>query len=79
MMDSLLRHVKEFWLIPKCNGKLLKGFKQWSDLDIICLLEKNYSGCHVHTGLEGSNIEGIKWIKVKVVEMERNDMGLKDI
>lgn len=29
-------------------------------------------------GLEESNVEGMKWIKVKVVEMEKNEMGLKD-
>lgn len=54
----------------------MKGFKQGSDLIIISLFEKNYSGCHVHTSLEGSNIEGMKWIKVKVVEMERNEVSL---
>lgn len=29
-------------------------------------------------GLEESNVEGMKWIKVKVVEMEKNEVGLKD-
>lgn len=78
-MNSLLRHAKEFLLILKCSGKLLKDFKQGSDLIIICLFEKNYSDCRVHTGLEGSAIEGMEWIKVKVVEMEKNDAGLKAI
>lgn len=49
-----------------------------SDLIIISLFEKNYSDYHVHTSLEGSNTIGMKWIKVKVVEMERN-VGLKAI
>lgn len=48
----------------------MKGFKQGRDLIIV--LEKNHTDCHVQTGLEGSNIESMKWIKAKVVDMERN-------
>lgn len=39
---------------------------------------KNHSVCCVQMGLEESNVEGMKWIKVKVVEMEKNEVGLKD-
>lgn len=48
----------------------MKGFKQGSDL--IIFFEKNHTDCHAQTGLEGSNIESMKWIKEKVVDMERN-------
>lgn len=46
----------------------MKGFKQGSDL--VIFFEKNHTDCHVQTGLAGSNIESMKWIKVKVVDME---------
>lgn len=53
MMNSLLRRVKEFGLIPKGSAKLLS---RKSDI-IVCLFELSPSGCPVQTGLGWSNTE----------------------
>lgn len=65
------------WTLPKGSGKTLKGFKQESDMIIFAYLKKSF-WLHVQTYLEGSNIEGMKWISVRVVEMEGGEMALKD-
>lgn len=55
----MLRNLYSFQKAMKSHWRILNWGVIW-----LCLpFWKNHCGCHVQTALEGSNIEGMKWIK----------------